>query len=41
LLRWQDVMLNREERVEALKTEVNELLVRQKLPERYSIPPRT
>ncbi len=41
LLRWQDVMLNREERIETLKGEVNDLLVRQKQPERYSIPPRT
>lgn len=41
LLRWQDVMLNREDRIEALKVEVNELLVRQQLPERYSVPVRS
>ena len=41
LIRWQNVMLDREARVEALKMEVNELLVRQQLPERYSIPART
>jgi len=41
LLRWQNVMLDREARVEALKIEVNELLVGQQLPERYSIPART
>lgn len=39
LLRWQDVMLNREERIEALKMEVNTLLAGQKQPARYSIPP--
>lgn len=38
LLRWQDVMLNREDRIEALKMEVNELLARQQLPQRYTIP---
>jgi len=37
LLRWQEVMLNREDRVQALKAEVNELLTRQHQPERYSI----
>ena len=41
LLRWQDVMLNREERIGALKIEVNDLLAAQKQPERYSIPPRS
>lgn len=38
LLRWQDVMLNREERVQALKTEVNELLAQQNQPARYTSP---
>lgn len=38
LLRWQDVMLNREERVQALKAEVNELLVKHGQPPRYSDP---
>ena len=36
LLRWQSVMLNREERVRVLKAEVNELLGQQHLPSRYS-----
>ncbi len=36
LLRWQEVMLNREDRVHALKAEVNELLARLQLPERYA-----
>lgn len=36
LLRWQDVMLNREDRVQALKAEVNELLAQQGQPPRYS-----
>ena len=31
LLRWQEVMLNREDRVQALKQEVNELLAQQNL----------
>jgi DNA-binding NtrC family response regulator len=35
LLRWQDVMLGREDRVQALKAEVNELCVQLKLPPRY------
>jgi PAS domain S-box-containing protein len=39
LLRWQEVMLNREERVSALKAEINELLARQSQPARYSNPP--
>ncbi|PKO61399.1 MAG: hypothetical protein CVU24_08810 [Betaproteobacteria bacterium HGW-Betaproteobacteria-18] len=36
LLRWQEVMLDREERVQQLKAEVNELLARQGEPTRYS-----
>ena len=42
LLRWQDVMLDREDRVQALKAEVNELLAQDKLPPRYvdPAPPR-
>lgn len=36
LLRWQDVMLNREDRVQALKAEVNELLAKHGQPPRYS-----
>jgi PAS domain S-box-containing protein len=39
LLRWQEVMLNREDRVEALKAEVNAQLARQGLPTRYSSRP--
>lgn len=35
LLRWQNVMLDREDRVQALKLEVNELLARQNQPGRY------
>lgn len=35
LLRWQDIMLGREDRVQELKAEVNELCVRLKLPPRY------
>ena len=38
LLRWQEVMLNREERVHALKAEVNEQLARQNQPPRYADP---
>ncbi len=38
LLRWQQVMVNREERVQQLKTEVNELLVKQGEPPRYAHP---
>ncbi|HWA09301.1 MAG TPA: PAS domain-containing protein [Opitutaceae bacterium] len=38
LLRWQEVMLNREERVQTLKAEVNELLVRQGAVPRYADP---
>jgi PAS domain S-box-containing protein len=36
LLRWQDVMLNREDRVQTLKQEINELLAQQKMPARYA-----
>ena len=36
LLRWQEVMLDREDRVQALKTEVNEQLMRQGEPSRYA-----
>jgi PAS domain S-box-containing protein len=36
LLRWQDVMLGREDRVQTLKAEVNALLSQQHLPERYT-----
>ncbi|MBL9214061.1 MAG: PAS domain-containing protein [Opitutaceae bacterium] len=39
LQRWQDVMLNREERITSLKTEVNELLARLGEPPRYAAPP--
>jgi DNA-binding NtrC family response regulator len=35
LLRWQEVMINREERVHVLKAEVNELLEKLALPARY------
>jgi DNA-binding NtrC family response regulator len=35
LLRWQEVMIEREERVFVLKAEVNELLAAQNLPPRY------
>lgn len=38
LLRWQQVMLNREDRVQALKVEVNELLARQNEAPRYASP---
>jgi len=38
LLRWQEVMLNREDRVEALKAEVNEQLARLGQPPRYTNP---
>jgi PAS domain S-box-containing protein len=41
LLRWQEVMLNREDRVQSLKAEVNELLARQKATPRYSDPDQT
>jgi PAS domain S-box-containing protein len=37
LLRWQEVMLNREERVVLLKQEVNELLAQQNQPARYAL----
>ncbi len=36
LLRWQDVMMGRESRVQALKAEVNALLAQLKQPPRYS-----
>jgi PAS domain S-box-containing protein len=36
LLRWQEVMLNREDRVETLKAEVNGQLQRQGLPPKYT-----
>jgi PAS domain S-box-containing protein len=39
LLRWQNVMLDREDRVQALKREVNELLARQNQPGRYLAAP--
>jgi DNA-binding NtrC family response regulator len=35
LLRWQEVMIDREERVHVLKAEVNDQLIRQNLPPRY------
>lgn len=35
LLRWQEVMLGREERIHSLKREVNELLARVHQPPRY------
>jgi len=35
LLRWQEVMLNREDRVQALKAEVDDLRAAQGLPARY------
>jgi len=38
LLRWQEVMLNREDRVILLKTEVNDVLGRQGQPPRYEVP---
>jgi PAS domain S-box-containing protein len=38
LLRWQEVMLGREDRVQALKAEVNELLVQRHHPPRYTNP---
>ncbi len=43
LLRWQEIMLGREDRVQALKAEVNDLLAQLKQPPRYGqggdIPP--
>jgi PAS domain S-box-containing protein len=36
LLRWQEVMLNREDRVLGLKQEINDLLAQQNLPLRYN-----
>jgi PAS domain S-box-containing protein len=38
LLRWQEVTLNREERVQQLKVEVNELLAQLRQPPRYARP---
>lgn len=38
LLRWQEVMLDREDRVQALKAEVNALLDREHQPARYRDP---
>ena len=38
LLRWQEVMLDREDRVQALKAEINELLARLQQPPRYAGP---
>lgn len=38
LQRWHEAMLGREERILELKHEVNEVLTRHNLPERYSIP---
>ena len=35
LLRWQDLMLAREGRIQQMKSEVNELLAQQGLPARY------
>jgi PAS domain S-box-containing protein len=35
LLRWQEVMMGREDRVQALKAEINALLAAQDLPPRY------
>ena len=37
LLRWQEIMLEREDRVQALKAEVNQLLAQQKQPPRYDV----
>ncbi|MEO7600195.1 MAG: PAS domain-containing protein [Opitutus sp.] len=36
LLRWQEVIMNREDRVQVLKAEVNELLVQRGFPQRYT-----
>jgi len=36
LLRWQEVMLNREDRIQAMKAEVNELLAQRNMPKRYA-----
>ncbi|HEY0863547.1 MAG TPA: PAS domain S-box protein [Lacunisphaera sp.] len=41
LLRWQEVMMGREDRVQSLKAEVNTLLGRLDLPPRYAAPPPT
>lgn len=37
LLRWQEVMMGREDRVQALKAEINALLAAQNLPPRYGL----
>jgi len=39
LLRWQEVMMDREDRVQALKGEVNTLLAQLNQPPRYANPP--
>jgi PAS domain S-box-containing protein len=39
LLRWQEVMMDREDRVQALKAEVNALLAGMNQPPRYATPP--
>ena len=39
LLRWQEVMMGREDRVQALKSEVNTLLVQLNQPPRYAAAP--
>ncbi|WP_414662500.1 PAS domain S-box protein [Horticoccus sp. 23ND18S-11] len=41
LLRWQEVMLDREDRVIALKAEVNDLLFQRGRPATYETPPRS
>ena len=38
LRRWQEVMLNREDRVHALKAEVNDLRAQLRLPPRFASP---
>lgn len=38
LTRWQDVTVDREERLLALKREINDLLAEQKKPARYALP---
>jgi hypothetical protein len=39
LLRWQEVMMGREDRVQALKGEVNTLLAQLNQPPRYAASP--
>jgi hypothetical protein len=41
LLRWQQVMIGREKRVQQLKEEINRLLVAQGKPARYTGPMRS